>query len=68
MQHGFHRSFETRLGPARRVDPGSGRPGVAQCDPTRPDQKPGCNPLTFVFLLKRRRFDLKKKIDPVKTR
>jgi hypothetical protein len=30
-------------------------------DPARPGQKPDCNPLTFVFLLKRRRFDLKKK-------
>jgi hypothetical protein len=28
-------------------------------DPARPDQKPGCNPLTFVFffLLKRRHFN-----------
>jgi hypothetical protein len=32
-------------------------------DPARPGQKPGCNPLTFIFLLKRRRFDfLKKKL------
>jgi hypothetical protein len=28
-------------------------------DPARPDQKTGCNSLTF-FLLKQRRFDLKK--------
>jgi len=37
--------------------------GKTRCDPvdpTRPTQKPGCNLLTF-FLLKRRRFDLKKK-------
>jgi hypothetical protein len=28
-----------------------------------PGQKPGCDPLTFIFfLLKRRRFDLKKKL------
>jgi hypothetical protein len=26
------------------------------CDPARPGQKPGCNPLIF-FLLKQRRFD-----------
>jgi hypothetical protein len=30
-------------------------------DPTRPDKKPGCNPLTFVFLLKRYYFDFFKK-------
>jgi hypothetical protein len=30
----------------------------------RLDQKLGCNPLTFVFLLKRRRFDFLKKINP----
>ena len=38
-------------------------------DPTGwPGQKSGCNPLTFVFLLKRCRFDFfKKRIDPVKT-
>jgi hypothetical protein len=29
-------------------------------DPARPDQKTGCNSLTFFFLLKQRRFDLKK--------
>ena len=33
-------------------------------DLTRPGQKPGCNPLTFVFFTKPRRFDLKKRIDP----
>jgi hypothetical protein len=32
----------------RRVDP---------ADPARPGQDPVTNPLTFVFLLKRRRFD-----------
>jgi hypothetical protein len=26
-------------------------------------RRPGCNPLTFVFLLKRCHFDFKKKID-----
>jgi hypothetical protein len=39
--------------------------------PTKPGQKLGCNPLTFVFLIKQRRFDFLKKInpdDPVKTR
>jgi hypothetical protein len=42
--------------------------------PGWPGQKPGYNLLTFIFLLKRRRFDLKKKNwprqpgDPVKTR
>jgi hypothetical protein len=30
-------------------------------DPAKPGQKPGCNPLTFVFLLKRRRVDFFKK-------
>ena len=35
-----------------------------QVDPTRPNQKPGYDQLTFVFfLLKQRRFDLKKKFD-----
>ena len=42
------------------------------CDPARPRQDPVANPLTFVFLLKRRRFDCFKKktdpADPVKTR
>jgi hypothetical protein len=40
------------------------REGKTLCDPvdpSRPGQKPGCNPLTFVFLLKRRRFDFFKK-------
>jgi hypothetical protein len=56
---------------ARRVDPGlePGQveekiwEGITRCDPVDParlGQKPGCNRLTFVFLLKRRRFDLKK--------
>ena len=64
---------------AQRVDPGPGRPGAGtgrveekigkektRCDLARPGQKPGCNPLTFVFfLLKQRRFNFKKKrIDP----
>jgi len=31
--------------------------GKTRCDPARRGQKPGCNLLTFVFLLKRRRFD-----------
>ena len=31
--------------------------GKTRRDPTRPGQKLDCNPLTFVFLLKRRRFD-----------
>jgi hypothetical protein len=42
-----------------------------RCDPARPNKKPGYNPLTFYFLLKRRRFDFFKTIDrdnPVKTR
>jgi hypothetical protein len=42
-----------------------------QVDPAKPGQKPGCNPLIF-FLLKRRRFEFFFKIeidlaDPVKT-
>ena len=40
------------------------KPGVTRwVDPARPDQDPVVNPLTFffVFLLKRRRFDFKKK-------
>jgi hypothetical protein len=42
-----------------------------QVDPARPNKKSGYNPLTFYFLLKRRRFDFLKTIDrdnPVKTR
>jgi hypothetical protein len=41
---------------------GEGKTRCDSVDLTRPGQKPGCNPLTFVFffLLKRRRFDLKK--------
>jgi hypothetical protein len=32
-----------------------------QVDPARPDQKPGCNPLIFVFFfIKTTSFDLKK--------
>jgi hypothetical protein len=34
-------------------------------DPTRSSQKPGYNPLTFIFLLKQRQFDFFKKIDQV---
>jgi len=30
-----------------------------RCDLVKPNQKLGCNPLIFVFLLKQRRFDLK---------
>jgi hypothetical protein len=45
------------------------RKGKTWCDPARSGQKPGCNLLTF--LLKQRRFDFLKKIDPgdlIKTR
>jgi hypothetical protein len=49
-----------KLGPVRRVDPGLELDRVEEktgkektrCDPARPGQKPGCNPLTFFFLLK----------------
>jgi hypothetical protein len=69
---GTHRySFETRPGPPGR--PGTGptrgwnragwRKNRVKKNPVWPGQKPGCNPLTFVFLLKRYRFDLKKRID-----
>jgi hypothetical protein len=48
------------------------KPGVTRrVDLARPNKKPGYNPLTFYFLLKRRRFDFFKTIDrdnPVKTR
>jgi len=37
-------------------------------DPIKSGQKPGCNPLTFFFILKRSCFDFFFKIDPVKTR
>jgi hypothetical protein len=44
------------------------KPGVTRMtrrvDPAKPGQDPVVNPLTFVFLLKRRRFDYKKRIDP----
>jgi hypothetical protein len=35
-----------------------------QVNPAKPGQKPGCKPLTFVFLLKQRRFEffLKKEL------
>jgi len=67
----YMHSFETRSGKSTwdSADPGLelGRveekieEGKNRCDPARPDQKLGCNPLTFVFfLLKRRRFDFKK--------
>jgi hypothetical protein len=36
--------------------------GKTRRDPVRPGQKLVCNPLTFVFLLKRRRFDFKNKL------
>jgi hypothetical protein len=81
----FYRSFEIRPIPAgwfeirliwieTRSDWRKNRGKKTRCDlidPIRHRQKPSCNPLTFVFLLKRHRFDLKKKIDPgepVKTR
>jgi hypothetical protein len=34
---------------------------IRRVDPAKLDQNPGCNPLTFVFLLKRHHFDFKKK-------
>jgi hypothetical protein len=46
---------------------GKKKPGVTRLtrrvDPTRPDQKPGCNPLIFIFifLLKQRYFNFVKK-------
>jgi len=64
-------SANSRLEPSRVEE--KTREGKTRChrvgwpedavDPTRPDQDPVVNPLTFffVFLLKRRRFDLKKK-------
>jgi hypothetical protein len=71
----FTHSFETQPGPVGRPGARTGLgwkkigEGKIRCDPAIPGQKPDCNPLTFVlfFLLKRRRFDLKK-IDSVKTR
>jgi hypothetical protein len=61
-----------KSGPTGRPGTGTGlnkkhgkeKPGMA-CLTWRPGQKPGCNPLTlvFLFLLKRRRFDfLQKKL------
>jgi hypothetical protein len=49
-----------KLGPARRVDPRLELNRVEEktgeekilCDPARPGQKPGCNPLTFFFFTK----------------
>jgi hypothetical protein len=46
-----------KLGPVRWVDPGLELDRVEEktekektrCDPARPGQKPGCNPLTFFF-------------------
>jgi len=47
---------------------GKKKPGVTRMtrrvDPAKPGQDPVANPLTFVFLLKRRRFDYKKRTDP----
>jgi len=74
-------SFETRPGGSTRdlADPGL-EPGrvkekirerKTRCDLAGwPGQKPGCNMLTFVFLLKWRHFDFKKNWPgrPVKTR
>jgi len=71
-------------GSARRVDPGLSRPGIGtrpgwrknrvRKNPVWPSEPAilSYNPLTFVFLLKQRRFDLKKfwlsqPGDPVKT-
>jgi hypothetical protein len=66
----FSHSFET--GPVWRVDSGPGWPGAGtgpgwrknrrRKNPVWPGQKPSCNPLTFVFLLKRRRFNFFKKL------
>jgi len=41
--------------------------GKTQRDPVIPGQKPSCNPLIFIFLLKRYRFYFFFKIDLVKT-
>jgi hypothetical protein len=41
---------------------GEGKTMRDPVDPVRPGQKLVCNPLTFVFLLKRRRFDFKNKL------
>jgi len=70
MEKGKLHSFKTRPGGSTRdpADPGL-EPGRVEektgkekircepADPARPGQKLSCNPLTFVFLLKRRRFD-----------
>ena len=66
-------SFETRPGLVGRPGAETGpdwRKNRGKKNPVWPGQKPDCNPLTFVFLLKRRRFNFKKiwPGDPVKTR
>jgi len=54
-------SIVLKPGPAWRVDPGlepgwieekieEGKTRCDSVDSTRPSQKPGCNPLTFVFI------------------
>jgi hypothetical protein len=47
-----------------RVEEKTRKEKTRRVDLARPGQKPGCNLLTFFFLLKQRNFDLKKKIDP----
>jgi hypothetical protein len=51
---------ETETGPSLRKNREKQNPGWPS-DLASPDQKLGCNHLTFVFLLKRRRFDFLKK-------
>jgi hypothetical protein len=77
----FYRSFEIRPIPAgwfeirliwigTRPDWRKNRGKKTWCDlidPIRHRQKSSCNPLTFVFLLKRHRFDFKKKNWPGRT-
>ena len=70
MKPGQARQVNPRLEPGR-VEEKIGE-GKTQCDPARPGQDSVANSLTFVFLLKRRRFDcFKKRTNPadlVKTR
>jgi hypothetical protein len=45
-----------------RVEEKTRKEKTRRVDLARPGQKPGCNLLTFFFLLKQRNFDLKKKL------
>jgi hypothetical protein len=60
IQFGLINRFETRTRPGwKKIRKKKTRYDLAgwSGDPIRLSQKPGCNPLTFFFLLKRRRFD-----------